>query len=189
MENALIKFCQTGKLNMAQFTQAIIADLLKISVEKSMAGAMSGIGASGIFSGLGAAFSSIFDSSSSTGSLPGGDFNGVSMASAGASAWQIPSFDVGTPWVPQTGLALIHQGEAIIPAALNTPGASGVRSGSSSGSDGITQHVSIDARGADQGVEAKIQRGMNMAIDQARALVLQDFRRGGPTSKAAGARA
>lgn len=34
----------------------------------------------------------------------------------------IPSFDVGTPYVPQTGLALIHKGERIIPARDNARG-------------------------------------------------------------------
>ncbi len=34
----------------------------------------------------------------------------------------IPSFDVGTPFVPQDTLAFVHRGEAIIPAAQNTGG-------------------------------------------------------------------
>lgn len=33
----------------------------------------------------------------------------------------IPSYDVGTNFVPQDGLAYVHQGEAIIPADLNNP--------------------------------------------------------------------
>ena len=36
----------------------------------------------------------------------------------------INSYAVGTDWVPKTGLAIIHQGEAIIPAAQNKAGAS-----------------------------------------------------------------
>jgi len=37
----------------------------------------------------------------------------------------IPSFAVGTDYVPRTGLALIHQGERIIPAAQNRAGMGG----------------------------------------------------------------
>jgi hypothetical protein len=38
----------------------------------------------------------------------------------------LPSYAVGTPYVPQTGLALIHQGERIIPADQNKPGYGGI---------------------------------------------------------------
>jgi hypothetical protein len=38
---------------------------------------------------------------------------------------------VGTDYVPQTGLALVHQGEAIIPASANPAAASGGSSGGS----------------------------------------------------------
>lgn len=52
-----------------------------------------------------------------------------SVSGAGGSGFDftklmamIPSFDVGTPYVPQTGLALIHKGERIIPARDNARG-------------------------------------------------------------------
>lgn len=35
----------------------------------------------------------------------------------------IPSFDVGTPYVPRDMLAVVHRGERIVPAAQNNPGA------------------------------------------------------------------
>lgn len=47
----------------------------------------------------------------------------------------IASFDVGTPYVPQTGLALIHQGERIIPASQNN--------GSNPGAMAVTNHFNI----------------------------------------------
>src|SRR3990167_7751845 len=55
----------------------------------------------------------------------------VALASAGQAAIQkkhskmeasIPSYDVGTPYVPRTGLAMVHQGEAIIPKGSNWGG-------------------------------------------------------------------
>ncbi len=33
----------------------------------------------------------------------------------------LASFDVGTPYVPNDMIAQIHQGEAIVPAHLNSP--------------------------------------------------------------------
>lgn len=52
----------------------------------------------------------------------------------------IPKFENGTPYVPRTGLALVHQGERIIPAAQNRPGAAG-------GSITIAPQISISMTG------------------------------------------
>lgn len=39
----------------------------------------------------------------------------------------VPQYAQGTPYVPADGLAYLHQGEAVIPAEYNRPGASNVR--------------------------------------------------------------
>ncbi len=39
----------------------------------------------------------------------------------------VPQYAVGTPYVPEDGLAYLHKGEAVIPAEYNRPGASNVR--------------------------------------------------------------
>jgi hypothetical protein len=49
----------------------------------------------------------------------------------------VGSFDVGTPFVPRTGLAMVHQGERIIPASQN------------GGGDSPPVSISIYAPGAD----------------------------------------
>lgn len=36
---------------------------------------------------------------------------------------ELPAYAHGTPWVPRTGLALLHRGEAVIPASQNRAGA------------------------------------------------------------------
>ena len=41
----------------------------------------------------------------------------------GKSGLGIPSFDVGSAYVPRDMLAMVHQGEAIIPASQNRGGA------------------------------------------------------------------
>lgn len=50
-------------------------------------------------------------------------WNDGSEADSGTS-YAIPQYASGTPYVPRTGLALIHQGERIIPASENRPGSS-----------------------------------------------------------------
>jgi hypothetical protein len=51
----------------------------------------------------------------------GGAYSGIGSFLAGL----IPSFAVGTDYVPRTGLAMIHKGERIIPAAENRAGMGG----------------------------------------------------------------
>jgi len=38
----------------------------------------------------------------------------------GTYKWVYPSYAVGTPYVPETGLAMLHRGERIVPASQNT---------------------------------------------------------------------
>jgi hypothetical protein len=59
-----------------------------------------------------------------------GPFAAIPAAAAGAvtlatGAAFVGKYETGTDYVPQTGLALVHQGEAIIPASQNTGGGGG----------------------------------------------------------------
>jgi hypothetical protein len=42
-----------------------------------------------------------------------------------SNQYSVPSYDVGTPYVPQDTLAMVHKGERIIPAAQNNSGTAG----------------------------------------------------------------
>lgn len=56
----------------------------------------------------------------------GGGGGGYSSANIGSYGnFDVPQFASGTPYVPRTGLALIHQGERIIPADQNRGGFGG----------------------------------------------------------------
>lgn len=55
-----------------------------------------------------------------------GAFFGTGYGDTAGLAAGVPQFAEGTDYVPRTGLALIHQGERIIPAAKNRAGGSGV---------------------------------------------------------------
>jgi hypothetical protein len=69
--------------------------------------------------------------------------NSVSSAvsSSGIGDWFkniLPSFDVGTNYVPRDMIAKVHKGEAIVPAKYNAGGGGG----------GTTNHFTVDMRGA-----------------------------------------
>ena len=59
------------------------------------------------------------------GGMMGGGGGGAASGIGSFLSGLIPSFAVGTDYVPRTGLALIHQGERIIPAAQNRAGMGG----------------------------------------------------------------
>jgi hypothetical protein len=67
--------------------------------------------------------------------IGGGGIGGAIFGALGSLA----GFQAGTDYVPQTGLALVHQGEAIIPASMN-PAAGG-----SGGGGGPSINISISA--------------------------------------------
>lgn len=107
----------------------------------------------------------------------GGDTGGDALSYA--TAWKdfkgldIPTFATGTDWVPKTGLAMIHQGEAIVPAAMNRVRGGGVQ---------IVQHIAVDAR-SDQ---ASILTAMRQAKEAAKAEIMADMGRGGQFARAVG---
>lgn len=85
--------------------------------------------------------------------VSGGAAVGKAVASVGSSvlhAFHIPSFDVGTNSVPRDMLAMVHQGEAIIPKAFNDGG----------GGKGATVNHYYDCRGATDpaAIESAIRR-------------------------------
>ena len=66
---------------------------------------------------------SIFSSSGISGAAGGGGGGGGFMGAIGSFLGMIPSFDVGTNYVPNDGLAMIHKGEKIVPAKYNNDSA------------------------------------------------------------------
>lgn len=128
MEDALVKFAQTGKLDFKSLADSIIADLIRMEVRASITGPLAA-------------------ASKDAGGF-GGIFGGIGKMISG---W-LPSFDVGTNYVPHDMVAQVHQGEAIIPASQNMQGGGG---------GGPV--FNIDARGADRA-------GLAQLADQIRRL-------------------
>lgn len=72
-------------------------------------------------------------------------FGGASAPVADAVLSVVPSYDVGSSYVPRTGLAMVHQGERIIPASQNR-----------SGGGPVFEYV--DLRGASVDAVARLER-------------------------------
>jgi len=118
MEDALVDFVDKGKIDFHSLADSIIKDMARIAIQQSITGPL----ASGLSSYINL---------------------GVGMVQTGLSADQIsmvnspPQYAQGTNYVPDTGMALLHKGEAVIPAAMNKP---------SSGS-GVTINVPVNMDG------------------------------------------
>ncbi len=97
MEDALVDFVMTGKLDFKSLADSIIRDLVRIQIQRSItapfAEAMNGEG------GLFGAFGRLF----------GGE----------AGPELLNSYASGTDYVPRTGPYMLHQGEAVVPAGEN----------------------------------------------------------------------
>ena len=116
--SALADFFNTGKNGFRDMVSSILVDMEKLILKQQLLSPILS-GASGWLSGL------FGPKTYANGNVTGGDSFGTWGSGIGGT--YVPSYAVGTDYVPKTGLALIHQGERITPAAQN-------RAGSSSGS-------------------------------------------------------
>jgi hypothetical protein len=111
-----------------------------------------------IFDPLSKSLDGIFSSGSSSGGGLGSLFSSL-----------IPSYDVGTNYVPQDQLAMVHKGERIIPASQNNTGL---------GSTSIVVHV--DATGGSVNGDSKKANELGRQIEGAvRTVLLKEKRPGG----------
>lgn len=145
MEDALLNFVNSGKLNFKDLTVSILNDINRIIIRQAIIAPLVGM-ATGILGGM------ISPSSVSLGSgVSGASLGGVGSGTGGiginpsSSGVGIRAYDVGTNYVPYDQLALIHKGEAVVPAKYN-PAAGGV-----SGSGETVNNVSINVNVASDG--------------------------------------
>jgi hypothetical protein len=109
--------------SFGQTVQKMIAQAASAQILKTLLGDM---GSTGKVGGLiGDLFGSFFKGGVSNLAAPGTSALGPTM---GMAAINLPSFAVGTDFVPHDMVAQIHKGERIVPAAQNKPGMTGVGS-------------------------------------------------------------
>lgn len=110
MEDAMLSFVKSGKLNFTGLVNSILSDLMRIQIQRSVTGPLSTL--------LNGALSA-FKYSGSSGNVTDANYtNGADMASDAVSS--APRLAVGTPYVPRDMLAYIHEGESITPKGGNT---------------------------------------------------------------------
>jgi hypothetical protein len=103
----------------------------------------------------------------------GGGGGGAGGSWRGGGDFDLPSFDVGTAYVPRDMIAKVHQGERIIPAAQNRAGAMG-------GAVSITNVYNIDSRSDQAAIIAEIRASEQRTLAQ----VVEARSRGGAFARA-----
>jgi hypothetical protein len=159
MEDAFVSFAKTGKLDFKSMADSIISDIIRIQVRQQMAGwVKAGISALGSY------------------------FGAPATATAPASApAALPSYDVGTDYVPADMLALIHKGEAIIPADQN-------RGYTGGGVGAAPQSVRVELVNQTSQPSQAVSAAPRFDADgMVVRVVLQDLRNNGPIRQAMGA--
>jgi hypothetical protein len=114
MEDSIVQFCISGKMNWRSMVQSMMADLARMAVAKPLTSALGGL----LGEGLTALFGWATSGSSSFGSA-------ATFGSGFTNPNPYPvkySLATGTNYVPTDGLAMLHKGEAVIPAAFNSSG-------------------------------------------------------------------
>lgn len=173
MEDALVDFVKTGKLDFKSLANTIISEIIRIQVQQSMTAAMGGSGGGGGFLGL---------LLKGVGMLSGGGTNEISASDASmidSANESMYGNAGGMPYVPRDMATYVHKGEAIIPAAENLGGG---RSGGDT--------YMIDARGADASKIMQLEQmivQLNGSVERrAVSAVSESRRRGGSFSRSFG---
>lgn len=150
MENSLVTFLTTGKFSFHDFANSIIVEIARIEARLLLAKAATSIGDSaGIFGVLGGLF----------GSGAGGNIVG-SLYAAG-----------GDPPIGRVSVVGESGPELFVPRQAGTILPNNFAFGRGGAAPGMTFNISIDARGADSGVEQKIRAGVQLAVQQSVAKV------------------
>lgn len=184
MEDGLVNFAMTGKLNFGDFAKSIIADLIRIQTRAALSGLFQmGLSALGSLAGGGAGAPDAAGGAWSGFNLGGAGYTPTGGAS-GASGLFLPGRANGGAVYSKTPYVVGERGpEVFVPSnsgsivpnhALKPAGASGDVT--------IVQHITVDSRSD----EASIMQAMVAAKEAAKREIQEDFRRGGPTSRLVG---
>lgn len=119
MEDAIVQFTMTGKSSFSSFALSVITDIQRILVRQALVAPIAG--------GISSAFGSMFGGLG-TAVKYGTNVGSQQTAMLAAQDLGMNSFAVGTNYVPNDQIAMIHKGEAIVPAAYN-PAAGGTGGG------------------------------------------------------------
>lgn len=160
MEDALVDFVKTGKLDFKNLADSIITDIIRIQIQQSVMKPLVGEGGA-LSAGLGALWQKM-------GFGGGGGEAGLWDAVTAAG---FTPYAVGTNYVPETGLALLHRGEKVIPAGGDDGGGARVT---------VINNLHADSRTDQATIYAMLQQTKHETI----AAVLSQLSRNGATARA-----
>lgn len=173
MEDAIVQFTMTGKASFSSFALSVVADIQRILVRQALIGGGSSGGGLGGLIGIGTSLAaSYFAGGASTADPTAGG-----MYSSYGELNAVPSYAVGTNYVPNDQLAMVHKGEAIIPAKYNTGGGMG-------GTNNVT--VQVNMNGSDQTTASNQDAAKlgNLISSVVKATIIKEQRNGGLLSGA-----
>ncbi len=194
MEDALVQFVRTGKIDFKSLADSIIADMIRMQIQQNVMGPLK--------EAAGALFASFFaaggvvqahaDGGYITG--PGGprDDKIPAMLSNGEyviNAAAVSRVGVGLLDSINRGLSVprFASGGVVGAGAVSQASAGAAQPSAVAGNQvAVTQHITVDARGADAGVDQKILLAMRRAKDEAVNAINSSLARGGATARLAG---
>lgn len=180
MEDAIISFTMTGKASFSSFAISVINDIQRILIRQALVAPIAG-GISSMIGSLASSFAGAAAGSatSSFGSITApsssGSFGTLNSGVSQGIGIKVPTYDVGTNYVPNDQLAMIHKGEAIVPAAYN-PAAGGTGGGNV---NNVTVQVNMgesDKTTADTKDAAKLGALISSVV---KATIIKEQRNGG----------
>ena len=147
MEDSILQFVQTGKFSFKNLANSIISDMMRIVIQQSITAPLAGL----LRSGLGQLATSM---------RYGTNVGSQQTQMLAAQDAGIP-LATGTNYVPYDGFpAMLHKGEAVIPAKYN-PAAGGVGSGVV-----INQVLNVDASADKASIARALEANKNQTIAQ-----------------------
>lgn len=185
MEDALVNFAMTGKLDFKNLANSIIADLLRIQIRAQMSGLFGNLlGAIGIGGSTGAATGSgVMSELTNLGAFAKG---GVFAGSPSLSQYRNQIHDTPKLFAFAKGAGVFGEAgpEAIMPLTRSADGNLGVRAINAAAGGGkpnvqmvFQPRIHIDSRTDRAEVEALVFKGMKTASDQAQQELLYKMSR------------
>jgi len=168
MEDALVNFVQTGKLNFKSLVNSILADMARITIRQNITGPlanwMSGGSSGSSGGGLGSIFS-MFSGFFGGGSSPRWDLNanGGVYSSPSLSAYSGQVVSRPTPFRFASGAGLMGEAgpEAILPLKRGRDGKLGVQAG---GGNPVNITVNVSGNSSAQDVRRSAAQGAREAL-------------------------
>jgi lambda family phage tail tape measure protein len=159
MEDAIVTFVKTGKLDFSSLADSIITDLIRIQVQEMMTATLKPL--------MNSAMSAIGSFFFEKGGVPGG-----------TSAWRNQIVDRPTMFAFAKGGVMGEAGpEAIMPLKRGPDGTLGVRAqGGGGGAVNVSMNFNIDATGADAGAVTRIEAALRSMMANFKPMAQQAVR-------------